>query len=599
MVKNLRYLLMSMLVMLTGSVMAQAEFDFDANGTTLLGLPGESSGSGASAVTDGDITEAKTATIGDYSLTVSAGVPNDKGKVATPNRLWNTAPKLRMYTGTLTIATKGANFKSIVFTLATQASKAKWNDGNTASVGKINADAATTVIWSGDAKEVEFTIAGNTQISKITISTEETTIDPTPEPQPQPEVETVGKGTLESPYTAADAVKVATALGDGNTSTADYYVKAKISSVTYAFDVQHGTATFNISDNGEAANEFLCYGVYYLENKSWLEGNTQIKVGDEVIICGKLTNYKGTPETASKKAYIYSLNGVTKNEGGEEPTPEPTPSDVVKATCAEILAGTDGTVYEVKGVCTEIKNTSYGNWMLTDKTGEVYIYGTLDAEGKTKNFESLNIEVGDTVTVQGPRKTYNETIELVNVTVVNIAKKDGGEEPQPAIETITVAQAMQIGAALEAGKSTDAEYIVNGFVVAEPAWNPWTDKNTGEIKNYNLQFQMNDTQGSTENALLVYNAWNLDNTYFPTIDDDLAVGTEVSLQGKIQNYVKNEVSTIELVKAHFLKIGSKTGVEAVKAGKRFEGAVYNMNGQRVKVAGKGLFIRDGKKFFVK
>ena len=35
--------------------------------------------------------------------------------------------------------------------------------------------------------------------------------------------------------------------------------------------------------------------------------------GDEVIICGKLVNYKGnTPETVANKNYIYSLNGKTK-----------------------------------------------------------------------------------------------------------------------------------------------------------------------------------------------------------------------------------------------------------------------------------------------
>lgn len=37
------------------------------------------------------------------------------------------------------------------------------------------------------------------------------------------------------------------------------------------------------------------------------------KAGDEVIICGKLVNYKGnTPETAANNSFIYSLNGKTK-----------------------------------------------------------------------------------------------------------------------------------------------------------------------------------------------------------------------------------------------------------------------------------------------
>ena len=71
---------------------------------------------------------------------------------------------------------------------------------------------------------------------------------------------------------------------------------------------------------------------------------------------------------------------------------------------------------------TSIANTTYGNWYLKDDTGEVYIYGTLDAKGNTKNFLSLGLEVGDEVTVEGPKTTYNGTVELVDVTVVKINK---------------------------------------------------------------------------------------------------------------------------------------------------------------------------------
>ncbi|MGM9741928.1 MAG: BACON domain-containing protein [Candidatus Cryptobacteroides sp.] len=92
------------------------------------------------------------------------------------------------------------------------------------------------------------------------------------------------------------------------------------------------------------------------------------------------------------------------------------------STCAEIIAGQDSKQYRAKGTCTAIANTEYGNWYLTDETGSVYIYGTLDANGAAKNFLSLGIEVGDIVTVEGPRTTYGSTVELVDVTVINIEK---------------------------------------------------------------------------------------------------------------------------------------------------------------------------------
>lgn len=93
------------------------------------------------------------------------------------------------------------------------------------------------------------------------------------------------------------------------------------------------------------------------------------------------------------------------------------------ATCAEVIAGADGKTYRVKGVVTSIANTTYGNWYLQDETGEIYIYGTLDADGATKNFLSLGLEIGDVVKVEGPKTTYNgTTVELVDVTVLEIIK---------------------------------------------------------------------------------------------------------------------------------------------------------------------------------
>ena len=96
-------------------------------------------------------------------------------------------------------------------------------------------------------------------------------------------------------------------------------------------------------------------------------------------------------------------------------------AQVEKATCAEVIAGADAKTYLVTGVCTGIANTSYGNWYLNDGTGEIYIYGTVDASGKY-NWASFGIEVGDEVTVQGPKTTYNGTVELVDVAVVKVSK---------------------------------------------------------------------------------------------------------------------------------------------------------------------------------
>lgn len=125
-----------------------------------------------------------------------------------------------------------------------------------------------------------------------------------------------GDGSQANPYNYLAAKAAAEALAQGDNSTENYYIKGKVSEIKYTYSSQYGTATFYITDNGAVNdNQFCVYSAYYLGNKSYADGQTQIKVGDEVVVYGKLNNYNGTPETASKNAYLYSLNGKTTDSG--------------------------------------------------------------------------------------------------------------------------------------------------------------------------------------------------------------------------------------------------------------------------------------------
>ena len=130
------------------------------------------------------------------------------------------------------------------------------------------------------------------------------------------EVTLVGAGTLESPYTAADAIALTSKM-TANDSMADVYVKGIISS-DLVVNLQYGNATFNISDDGRATGEFNIFRALYLGNVKFTSED-QIKIGDEVVLVGTLVNYKGTaPEL--KDCYIVQLNGVDEggSTGGEE-----------------------------------------------------------------------------------------------------------------------------------------------------------------------------------------------------------------------------------------------------------------------------------------
>jgi roadblock/LC7 domain-containing protein len=128
---------------------------------------------------------------------------------------------------------------------------------------------------------------------------------------------TATKGTVDNPFTPEEAnAFVATLAADTNTET-DYYIKGKIIDITEKnqFNTQYGNCTFYISDDGtDKDDKFYVFRTLYLENVKYTDDSwAKPAAKDEVIICGKLVNYKGnTPETVANKSYIYSLNGKTK-----------------------------------------------------------------------------------------------------------------------------------------------------------------------------------------------------------------------------------------------------------------------------------------------
>ena len=93
-------------------------------------------------------------------------------------------------------------------------------------------------------------------------------------------------------------------------------------------------------------------------------------------------------------------------------------------TCAEFanddVCPTGGSYY-VEGFITKVEKYDYGNLYIKDDNGdELYVYGTLDADGNTKNFQSLGIDVGDKVILYGPKKYYGTTLEMENATLIEV-----------------------------------------------------------------------------------------------------------------------------------------------------------------------------------
>ena len=144
----------------------------------------------------------------------------------------------------------------------------------------------------------------------------------------QPSGEATGDGTQQNPYNCVAAINVCNALAADVKTDNDVYVKGKIVSIKENYDkadangIPYGNITCFISDDGTTTNQFQIYRALYFGNQPWTQG-IMPKVGDDVVFCGKIMNFRGnTPETSQKEAYLYSLNGQT-GDGIEQPGPTP------------------------------------------------------------------------------------------------------------------------------------------------------------------------------------------------------------------------------------------------------------------------------------
>lgn len=253
----------------------------------------------------------------------------------------------------------------------------------------------------------------------------------------------VGSGTLEDPYTITGVLKYIATLGADVNSPQAVYVKGVIAGITEPFAAQYGNATFTMKEaDSDGSTVFTFYRGIYLGNKKWKEGDTQIKEGDEVVICGTVVNFKGnTPETATGKAYVYSLNGVTQGTGGGgsgsgdagTPTGTGTLADPYNAAAANAAAAkltyTDKDNYQksdevyisgkISRIAVDNKNVElvftaqYGNasFYISDdgQTGgaEFYCFRVLYLGNEKWKDGDTQIKVGDEVVICGKLMNYN------------------------------------------------------------------------------------------------------------------------------------------------------------------------------------------------
>ena len=173
----------------------------------------------------------------------------------------------------------------------------KYSSDNT-DVATIDADGVITLVAAGTAN-ITAEFAGNDKFEAGSVSYKLTV-----KAAPDPSVDITN--TPETAYTVAKTNDLITA---GQGLDTKVYVIGTITKIKEV-STSYGNATYWIGDGAEySSNDLEIFRGYYLEGDRFT-AEDQIKVGDKVIVYGKLVDYNGTKEMTTGSS-IYSLNGVT------------------------------------------------------------------------------------------------------------------------------------------------------------------------------------------------------------------------------------------------------------------------------------------------
>lgn len=244
-----------------------------------------------------------------------------------------------------------------------------------------------------------------TEVKNPTVVIKEQGGDETPD---QPiEGTPAGTGVENDPYNVAGALTYIQNLPADEKPEASVYTKGVISEVVKLGT--SGSIQFKMQDKN-VNNSLLVFYCNNLGNVPF-SALTDLKAGDEVVVCGKVVNFKGNTPEYAPGAYLVSLNGKTEGEGGgNTPGGEEKPGEVTEFSID--LAYTLGTnAYEngmatINGVedCKTLKigtASKPGSFTLTMPAGKHTFYavawkGTASADVTFSN----GSEVVKTVTVK-------------------------------------------------------------------------------------------------------------------------------------------------------------------------------------------------------
>ena len=550
--KILRYSFVALMAMLFGNSYAAegTSFLFDQNYSTLFPtLKGTSSNESH----DGDFTEATTSTSVDgFTVTVSAA---DEGASAA-NRIWQNSPRLRLYSGTLTV--KGKGIKQIVFTIN---GTKKFN--LTPSTGTL-----TDMVWKGETDEVVFTVGGTTQLSSLIINGD---YDPS---------------TPDVP-TAANIVAL-NALANNTAFTFTGEAQVVYLNGRYAY-IKDATGSSLIYDSSTSKLANLAIGKKIAANwtgKVSIYNNLFEAVPDAVLAVTEDAPVEVTyPEVAIADVVATNMNQVVVLKGVTYTAPDGKNFTISKGGVdvngynqfgLEIAAPEAEKSYDITGVISVYKtDVQFQPIKIEEATqgGGSTIYswestGTAVETGGKATYENgetdeskyrVNYKNGDyyTICINGKKANMDDAPGTANggyilVTLDNELKTDDAIELTGYITKNEAGKEASIYFLFEKGDGVDDEYIYGDAANIDPAVGGKISTHTFKVpaaSNGSKSFKMS----------------------------------------------RNKAGTNVFLTKIVITSGGSTGINTVIA----DGAIYNLAGQKVDKSYKGVVIMNGKKMIQK
>lgn len=526
--------------------------------------------------------------------------------------------------GTVNVVTTGENMTQVVFAVS---AKGKFQLAKiTANVGEVvvNAD-AQTVIWTGAAKDVTFTVgekadfgtkptkAGQLCFDNITVVAGGT-VTPSPEPNPDPQPQPDEKATIFSELFN---------VGQGD-FTIDNKVMNEPLTYVWSFDEKRSLIKASAFVGGQklAAESWLVSPVIDLTQAK----ETELSFNETGNFFGGLDNFKA------------ACTLKVKEEGGEW-------TDLAYNVAADGQSWTSGiatanlAAYDGKKIQLAFAYTSNTEFAGTWQIKELYVKAKTDKapvvieapvftpkQGTYMDKVSVSIAAAEGLkvyyTLDGSEPTtastlYEAAFDLTETTTVMAIAVDAEGNASPVAKAMYTIKATPVApengalfnfnenkwnlpvSSKEAGDFPITEVkegdVTLTFTNGSTPTRLWNDFNNGllQIRMYKNGGSMTVTPAADQKVVKVeFDATKLDVT---ASEGKLAEKVWTGEAATV-TFTANATSNINYI---IVTLSKQSGIEGVEAGEQTEKVIYTIDGRRVQKAEKGVYVINGKKVVVK